>query len=571
MNEEQVINSGVAGNRRGNKLYCFNTSIRVPDKNIEFLKIFKKYEGKLFTDEVKIQVYKDAIQTGALTPVRLDSVIRNKIKQGETLDDAELIQIMNENEPTNGFTGRVGDYIMALENQALIQRLGTNRKYRIRVTELGNKLLEDSSYEQDIYTKAMIGLEYGSPVRNTAHNKANPFLNTLYIIHALNEHYKDDSDYKGLTLYEFGVFVLTMKDCNYNKIVNKIIEYRKVHDTREDDTFAQKYLEDNDIQAYNRGTLYGSASYADEVLRKFKKTGLIVEKRGFRTRYINFNKYELVKIELLLEKYKDYIWKNFHDADEYFEYIENIILPWEESNSSYFKVVEDKAKAIDYKIDKETFSQKEYQEINKLYYQFVFENNDYDEFPYENIQNELKLIDRTIDGTTALGDIEEYVRFEWFTALLFASKFGKENVKGNLILDDNGYPLSQAPGGNADVEVFNDDFHYNIEVTTIRNRNQQLNAETTTVARHLASSLSEDIVDKAILVAPFIHEDTIRYYRFEAVDEGVTLVPITIDMLIKIVDKAQSLKEFDIFVEEVAKKLKEESIEDYKKFISEYE
>ena len=571
MDKKQAVKSGVAGNRRGNKLYSFNTSIRIPDKNIEFLRIFKKYEGKLFTDEVKIQVYKDAIQTGTLTPVRLDSIMRNKIKQGEILDDDELIQIMNENEPTNGFTGRVGDYIMALENQALIQRLGSNRKYRIRVTELGNKLLEDSSYEQDIYTKAMIGLEYGSPVRNTAHNKSNPFLNTLYVINELNNYYKDDIDYKGLTLYEFGVFVFTMKDCGYKKVVNKIIEYRNVYDTKENDLFAQKYLENNDIQAYSKGTLYGSASYADEVLRKFKKTGLIVEKRGFRTRYINFNKYELVKIELLIDKYKNYKWKNFHDVDEYFEYIENIVLPWEESNSSFFKVVEDKAKAIDYKINKESISQREYQEINKLYYQYIFENNDYDEFPYENIQMELKLIDRSIDGTTALGDIEEYVRFEWFTALLFASKFGKENVKGNLILDDNGYPLSQAPGGNADVEVFNDKVHYNIEVTTIRNRSQQLNAETTTVARHLASTLSENVIDKALLVAPFIHEDTIRYYRFEATDEGVTLVPITIDMLIKIVDKAKSLKEFDLFIEEIAKKLKEGSVEDYKLFISEYE
>ena len=56
MKEKQVGNSGVAGNRRGNKLYSFNTSIRIPDKNIEFLSIFKKYEGKLFTDEVKMEL-----------------------------------------------------------------------------------------------------------------------------------------------------------------------------------------------------------------------------------------------------------------------------------------------------------------------------------------------------------------------------------------------------------------------------------------------------------------------------------------------------------------------------------
>ena len=362
-----------------------------------------------------------------------------------------------------------------------------------------------------------------------------------------------------------------MKNCNYTKIVNKIIDYRKTHGTKEDDKFAKKYLKDNNIESYNKDTLYGSASYADEVLRKFKKTGLIVEKAGFRTRYIDFNRHELTKVQLILDKYHNYKWKKFRDSDQYFEYIENIVLPWEESNSSYFKVIESKAKEIGYDVNQETLTPKKYQEINQLYYQYVFENNNYDEFPYENIKMELGLINRTVDGKTSLSDIEEYVRFEFFTALLLASKFGKEQVKGNLILDENGLPLSQAPGGNADVEFFNDRFHYNIEVTTIRNRNQQLNAETTTVARHLASSLKEKVVNKALLIAPFIHEDTIRYYRFEALDQDVTMVPMTIDMLIKIVDKAKNLKEFDTLIEKIAKKLKKESVEDYKKFISEYE
>ena len=81
----------------------------------------------------------------------------------------------------------------------------------------------------------------------------------------------------------------------------------------------------------------------------------------------------------------------------------------------------------------------------------------------------------------------------------------------------------------------------------------------------------EKVVNKALLIAPFIHEDTIRYYRFEALDQDVTMVPMTIDMLIKIVDKAKNLKEFDTLIEKIAKKLKKESVEDYKKFISEYE
>ena len=571
MNENETVSQGVAGNRKGNKLYCFNTSIRVPDKNIEFLKIMKKYEGKLFTDELKYSIYKDAIQSGALTPVRLTDEVRKKIRHGEILTDEELTRIMVENKPSNGITGRVGDYVMSLESQALIQRLGSNRKYRIRVTELGNMLLDEKNNEQDIYTKAMIGLHYGSPARTTAHNKAIPFLNTLNIIQELNNHYQNDSSYKGLTLYEFGVFVLTMKDCKYTKALEKIIDYREENGTKEVEQYAYDYLEKNDIESYKKETIYGSLSYADEVLRKFKKTGLIVEKKGYRTRYINFNKHELTKINMILDKYKDYKWKKFRDTDLYFEYLENIILPWEESESNLYQIIKEKANAINYQGDISKLTKNKYQEIEKMYYKFVFDNNDYDEFPYENIKMELGLINRTVEGETSLSDVEEFVRFEWFTALLLASKFGKEKVNGNLILDDNGLPLSQAPGGNADVELFDDKIHYNIEVTTIRNRTQQINAETTTVARHLANSADDNLINKAILVAPFIHEDTIRYYKFESTEENVTLVPITIDMLLKVVDKSKDTKQFDEFIEEIADKLKKGSVEEYKKFISNYE
>lgn len=565
-------NNGTSGRREGYKLYCFNTSIRMPDKNVEFLEILKKYEGKLVTSEVKIDIYKDAIQSGALTPVNMNSNIKNKIRRGENLTETEMYEVMEHNEPSNGFTGRVGDYIMSLENQAFIQRLGTQRKYRIRLTELGNRLLKGLDNEQDLYTKAMIGLEYGSTSRITVNNKANPFLNTIFVISELRKKYSlAKSIFKGITLFEFGLFVLTMKDCKYKKAVENIVNYRNGYGLTENETFAKNYLKSNGIQPYAKETLYGSASYSDEVLRKFKKTGLIVEKRTFQTRYINFNEFELEKICLLLDKYRNYSWKAFNSDDDYYEYIENIVLPWEESASNYYKIAKYKAKIINYNLDKKEVTSTDYEEINKLYYQFVFENKDYNQFPYENIVKELQLIDRTVEGDSSLSDIEEYVRFEWFTSLLLANKFGKENVKANLILDDNGLPLSQAPGNNPDVELSADNFHYNIEVTTIRNRSQQLNAETTTVARHLSASNNDSIINKALFIAPFIHEDTIRYYRFEAKDLNVTILPITLEAFLKIVEKAVDIEQFDAFIEECSDKLKNSSIIEYEEFISDYE
>lgn len=558
---------GVSGNRRGNKVYSFNTSIRMPDKNIEFLRILKKYEGKLITDQVRINIYKDAIQSSTLTPVNMNSAIKQKINRGELLSNEEMNQVLLDNRPRNDFTGRVGDYIMALESQALVQRLGNPRKYRIRLTELGNKLLEDNADELDIYTKAMIGLEYGSPARDSVKNKTIPFLNTLFIIKELSKLLKNDN-FKGITLYEFGLFVLTMKNCNYSYVCQEIINYRNQFGLNGNEEYIRNYLSDNDIQPYSENTLY---DYADEVLRKFKKTGLIVENRVYRTRYINLNKHELVKIDLLLDQYRAYSWKNYSNVDDYFEMIENIVLPWEDSSSNYHKIVKDKAKVINYNLTDDDITRNEYEKINRMYYQYIFENNDYSQFPYENIKNELYLINKTIDGNTTLPDIEEYVRLEWFTSLLFASKFGKDKVKANLILDENGLPLSQAPGNSADIELKSDNIQYNIEVTTIRNRNQQLNAETTTVARHMESdNLDSSKNIKAILVAPYIHKDTIRYYRFESKESNITMLPISIDMMIKIVDKSNNFQEFDNYIEKYCKLLKSTNVEVYEQLVNNF-
>ena len=74
-----------------------------------------------------------------------------------------------------------------------------------------------------------------------------------------------------------------------------------------------------------------------------------------------------------------------------------------------------------------------------------------------------------------------------------------------------------------------------------------------------------------MFIAPFIHEDTIRYYRFEAKDLNVTILPITLEAFLKIVDKAVDIEQFDAFIEECSDKLKNSSIIEYEEFISDYE
>ena len=95
-----------AGNRTGLKMYSFNTTVRMPDKNIEFLELFKKYEGTLFDDAQRTNYYIDAIKTGIVKPMNMTPEIREKIRCGEDLTSDEIKEVLQNNRPRNGFGGR---------------------------------------------------------------------------------------------------------------------------------------------------------------------------------------------------------------------------------------------------------------------------------------------------------------------------------------------------------------------------------------------------------------------------------------------------------------------------------
>jgi hypothetical protein len=75
-------------------------------------------------------------------------------------------------------------------------------------------------------------------------------------------------------------------------------------------------------------------------------------------------------------------------------------------------------------------------------------------------------------------------------------------------------PISHAPGNHGDIYVYSDAINWLIEVTMIRNKQQQLNSETTSVIRHL----EEDYRDSYLsFVAPYIHADTRAFYDNEVI------------------------------------------------------
>ena len=99
------------------------------------------------------------------------------------------------------------------------------------------------------------------------------------------------------------------------------------------------------------------------------------------------------------------------------------------------------------------------------------------------------------------------LKFEFLLSLYLYVCYGDEyEYKPNYICDDAGIPYSHAPGNIGDIEVFNRDFYWLIEATLIKSKNQQLNAETINLFRHIDNS--RPCTKYMCLVAPFIHDDT---------------------------------------------------------------
>ena len=59
----------------------------------------------------------------------------------------------------------------------------------------------------------------------------------------------------------------------------------------------------------------------------------------------------------------------------------------------------------------------------------------------------------------------------------------------------------------------------------IRGRNQQLNSETTNIARHVKRQKEEHNLDyRVMMVAPYVHSDVADYFMYKLKTEGVSII-----------------------------------------------
>ena len=544
------------------KVFSFSTTIRNPQRNSVFLECLNKFNGLIFDSKNSRLYFEELVKNGIYKLSNIPSKINEKLINDDVLSDLEFEELLKLNPQISSeekINFRIRTQLKALESQGFLIFSGDKNKPIITMTNLAFELMSRKSYITDIYSKIMIGLHSHNPARKSTLNKARVFLNAIFVIDSLKKEWeKLGNEAKGILKYEFKSFVLGMKDCDYKKCVQDILEYRKNYGLKENEKYISDYL-------FNKLGLkkikYDSLNdYADEVFRKFEMTGLLIARGKFKHIYYDFSNFNSKKIESLLNAYKNYDFKEFSNIEEYINFLDNIKLPWLDNNEVRKEVIKQKAKSLDIVLKDSDFENLNILEesLNQKFYNKALQSAIL-QSDIKELLEELKIL-ASLSNAKSKYDMPEPLRLEYLLALILGKKYGIAKLYSNLIYNENGIPLSYAPAGKIDLE-YND---FLFEATMIKNRNQQLNSETTSIARHMKESQDKRREYlRTILIAPYIHWDVALFFKFCAKEFESKIAPITIAKFIELIEKSPNFSDFQINFDKFVNQLLNEQTQNY--------
>lgn len=556
---------GTSGNRPGYKIYSINTTVRNPKRNIEFLEVFLPYDGKPFDSDAKHRYLAECVKRGVYRFTNIDESIKYKLDNDIELSPSEVRQAFRDNPQATGFANRVVTQLRSLKDQGFLDfvRDGRTRDGAImKVTSLGKMLIENNISSSDIYTIAMIALHGKSPIRTTMYNETRPFLNTLFVMNEVKRIMQSrHKEFKGILLHEFAGFVLSMKDCDYRKAAREIVKYRDKFGNNINKPYLENYIyNDLGLLRVTFNTLI--KDYVDDVYRKFELTGLLRKRGAYTNTYIDFSVQNLGKVNQILNEFGGYYWHDFRTKSEYYDYIDSIVLPWNRDDKLRREVLQQRADSMGVIIDfAQTLEQIE-DYLNQISGQTAL-SRQVRNFTFDEIIKELLILSKDIDDAPnkKVEDLSEPLRLEYLLALLFGKKYGPEYVVSNLIYNDDGEPLSFAPGGKSDISFHSTDLNLIIEATMIRNRNQQLNSETANLSRHLEDMEARSGTSFGMtLVAPYIHRDTCDYFEYTASRKQLNICPLSIQRIVEIIQVSDTTGDFQNNFKILVNTLKESAI-----------
>lgn len=563
---------GTSGARTGYKIFSINTTIRNPKRNYDFLETFKKYDGNVMNETALYNYFFDLVKKGIYQFTNIPNNVKEKLESDLELSDNEVRDLINNNPQATGLSGRVMTQLRALKDLSLLSfEEGKARKLdrKISISKLGRDLLNNPQNATNIYTKIMIGIHANNPCRVNLLNEARPFLNTLFVIHEVNEEWERlGKEPKGILFHEFSTFVLSMKDCDYKKAAKEIIKYRLKYGYDIKQKYILDYLKANDILPLACKSIV--RDYPDEVFRKFEMTGLLTKHGKFNYIYINLSSYNIGKIKSILEEYKDYSFIKFHSAQEYYSFQQGILLPWEKSDIVRAQVIKTKSDVLNVSLNQNLSLEQQEEMLDRIFYNNAFSKavSRYDE---ASILHELLILSGTEKGKSQFEEIPEPLRLEYLLALAMGKKFGTKGLISNIIYDEEGLPIHCAPSGKCDVIFHDEKGSYILEPTMQRGRVSQTNSETTNVVRHVEEQQNKTGLSyRVAMIAPRVHPDVVDFFKYKHEREGVKIVSINIDWIANLLNVCSNLENLNQNFDSTLSKLDKMEKNEFADFMNDY-
>ena len=499
--------------RRRAELYkplLLSTTMRNPERMRPFLTVLKAFDGQTLTDDLGHSIEGELIRKGLYQPMRKSDEVKRKWSEGELLSDDEVETMLEDNPQDHGEAGFAKGWPSRFDTHFKLMKWFGFVFYRtgepIRFSDLGNMFVEtaettqkQAGYKYDeelIFLNAFVKYHRRNPFQRVLnHNR--PLILLIQTILELES--RPGNNTPGISRRELP-FLLVWRDGDYKELADFILAFREKWGFAASDENVFEVCEQVNKGWHAKMKMKTVVQEEpDEILRKFRLTGLI-SLRG-EGRFVSCNRDKQDLIDYVLNNYSELL--TFSTEEEYFEFASSV-------DAELTGLAE---KPVVHDLESE----------NQQLQRWV------SHFGHDAIRQELvKLARRRQSGDTVLKLIPNPLRLEFLATLLLKAKSPSANVVGHYRADDEGFPISHAPGNTADIEVFEGTRVTLYEVTLMTGR-VQVHQELVPITRHLKDRMQTNPDSSMYFVAPVIHPDADQYVRFLEFEDKLAITNLTIE------------------------------------------
>jgi hypothetical protein len=492
------------------KPLLLTTTMRNPERMRPFLSLLATFKGRQLTDSLCTEIMGEAIRRGLVQPMKRTPAIKEKWTENTPLSNQE-VDWMIENNPqehkeagfARGWPSRFKTYFGLL---MLLGHTYFEVGKPVEISPLGEMFIEEVETEDgDTYFKYDEQLVFlNTFVRYHRRNPMQRVLNhnrpLILLLEANRELQRlDGPDSPGISRKELA-FLIVWRDNDGIGLARYIHEFRKIHGATASDEVVFDRC-DQILGGFGKVIQVKTIvhEYPDELLRKFRLTGLFSLRGGGR--YVANNGDYSALIDYILADHSELF--EFRSEREYFEFASEI-------DPKLIGLAQEPAKHDSEEVDEHQASWLEH-------------------FGLDTIRKELVSLARQRPSSdSVLKLIPEPLRLEFLSTLLLRGTIASGRVLGNYRSDDVGFPLSHAPGNSADIELELGSQVVLYEVTLMKGR-VQVHQELVPITRHLRERLKKNPESSMFFIAPTIHPDADQYVAFVKHQDDLSITNATIE------------------------------------------